>query len=132
LDEAACAQLGIRLMKIGCVWPLNAQDAREFATGLDEILEVEEKRQILEYALKEELHNWRDDVRPHVYGKFDEKDNAGGEWSVPRGQWLLPARGELSPAIIARAIARRLERVAMPDELRARIATRIAIIDAKE
>ncbi|TEA79791.1 indolepyruvate ferredoxin oxidoreductase family protein [Allopusillimonas ginsengisoli] len=132
LDEAACAQLGIRLMKIGCVWPLNAQDAREFATGLDEILVVEEKRQILEYALKEELYNWRDDVRPHVYGKFDEKDNAGGEWSVPRGQWLLPARGELSPAIIARAIARRLERVAMPDELRARIATRIAIIDAKE
>ncbi len=132
LDEAACAQLGIRLMKVGCVWPLNAQDAREFATGLEEILVVEEKRQILEYALKEELYNWRDDVRPSVYGKFDEKDNAGGEWSVPRGQWLLPARGELSPAIIARAIARRLDKAQMPDALRARIASRIAIIDAKE
>src|SRR3546814_20582862 len=67
-------------MKVGCVWPLNAQDAREFATGLEEILVVEEKRQILEYALKEELYNWRDDVRPRVYGKLDEKDNAGGEW----------------------------------------------------
>ena len=132
LDETTCAQLGIRLMKVGCVWPLNAQDAREFATGLEEILVVEEKRQILEYALKEELYNWRDDVRPKVYGKFDEKDNAGGEWSVPRGQWLLPARGELSPALIARAIARRLEKVDMPAETRARIAARIAIIDAKE
>lgn len=53
-------------------------------TGLDEILVVEEKRQILEYALKEELYNWREDVRPSVYGKFDERDHAGGEWSQPR------------------------------------------------
>jgi indolepyruvate ferredoxin oxidoreductase len=132
LDEAACARVGIRLIKIGCVWPLNAQDAREFATGLEEILVIEEKRQILEYALKEELYNWRDDVRPRVYGKFDEKDNAGGEWSVPRGEWLLPAHGELSPALIARAIARRLEKADLPTELRARIAARIAIIDAKD
>jgi indolepyruvate ferredoxin oxidoreductase len=132
LNEQACMQVGIRLIKIGCVWPLNAQDAREFATGLEEILVVEEKRQILEYALKEELYNWRDDVRPKVYGKFDEKDNAGGEWSVPRGDWLLPARYELSPAMIARAIAKRLERTLLPTDLRARIAARLAIIDAKE
>ncbi|MGB6104512.1 MAG: indolepyruvate ferredoxin oxidoreductase family protein [Pusillimonas sp.] len=132
LDEATCAQIGIRLIKIGCVWPLNAQDAREFATGLEEILVIEEKRQILEYALKEELYNWRDDVRPKVYGKFDEKDHAGGEWSVPRGQWLLPARGELSPALIARAIARRLAKADMPPDVRARISARIAVIDAKD
>lgn len=132
LDDAACAQIGIRLIKIGCVWPLNAQDAREFATGLDEILVVEEKRQVLEYALKEELYNWRDDVRPRVYGKFDEKDNAGGEWSIPRGNWLLPARAELSPAIIAQAIARRIGKATLPDELRARITARLAIIRAKE
>src|SRR3546814_797024 len=132
LDEATCAQIGIRLMKVGCVWPLNAQDAREFATGLDEILVVEEKRQILEYALKEELYNWRDDVRPKVYGKFNEKNNAGGEWSVPRGQWLLPASGELSPALIARAIAKRLDKADLPAQVRARIAARIAIIDAKD
>ncbi|HUG57812.1 MAG TPA: indolepyruvate ferredoxin oxidoreductase family protein, partial [Candidimonas sp.] len=132
LDESTCARIGIRLIKIGCVWPLNAQDAREFATGLEEILVVEEKRQILEYALKEELYNWRDDVRPRVYGKFDEKDNAGGEWSVPRGQWLLPASAELSPALIARAIARRLDKADLPAEVRARIAARMAIIDAKD
>ncbi|PLC51375.1 indolepyruvate ferredoxin oxidoreductase [Pollutimonas subterranea] len=132
LDESTCARIGIRLMKVGCVWPLNAQDAREFATGLEEILVVEEKRQILEYALKEELYNWRDDVRPRVFGKFDEKDNAGGEWSVPRGHWLLPAAAELSPALIARAIARRLEKADLPAEVQSRIAARIAIIDAKD
>jgi indolepyruvate ferredoxin oxidoreductase len=132
LDGATCARIGIRLIKIGCVWPLNAQDAREFATGLEEILVVEEKRQILEYALKEELYNWRDDVRPKVYGKFDEKDNAGGEWSTPRGQWLLPAHSELSPAIIAKAIGRRLDKSDLPADIRAHIAARLAIIDAKE
>ncbi|WP_447921911.1 indolepyruvate ferredoxin oxidoreductase family protein [Achromobacter aegrifaciens] len=132
LDEAACREAGIRVLKVGCIWPLDAQDAREFATGLKEILVVEEKRQILEYALKEELYNWRDDVRPRVYGKFDERDNGGGEWSTPRGGWLLPARHELSPALIARAIAARLEKAELSDALRARIALRLAVIDAKE
>jgi indolepyruvate ferredoxin oxidoreductase len=132
LDDATCAQIGIRLYKVGCVWPLEAQGAQEFARGLEEILVVEEKRQILEYAIKEELYNWPDAQRPRVYGKFDEKDGAGGEWSVPMGNWLLPAHYELSPAIIAKAIATRLEKFDLPADVRARIATRIAVIEAKE
>jgi len=132
LDEAACRIAGIRVMKVGCVWPLDAQGARAFATGLKEILVVEEKRQILEYALKEELYNWRDDVRPRVFGKFDERENGGGEWSMPRGNTLLPTEYELSPVLIARAIAARLDKASLPEDLRARIAARLAIIDAKE
>ncbi|HKT66401.1 MAG TPA: indolepyruvate ferredoxin oxidoreductase family protein, partial [Burkholderia sp.] len=132
LDDETCATIGLRVLKVGCVWPLDAQDARAFATGLEEILVVEEKRQILEYALKEELYNWREDVRPKIYGKFDERDNEGGEWSVPRGDWLLPAHYELSPALIAKAIARRVSRADLPDDVRARMLARVAIIDAKE
>jgi len=139
LDEAACARIGVRLFKCGVVWPLEAQTVREFATGLDEILVVEEKRQIIEYALKEELYNWRDDVRPRVYGKFDEKDDRGGEWAMPRGRWLLPAHAELSPALIAKAIAARLlnpgkfgSKFELAGDLRAQIEARLAIIDAKE
>lgn len=52
LDDETCARIGIRLYKVGCVWPLEAQGAQAFARGLDEILVVEEKRQILEYAIK--------------------------------------------------------------------------------
>jgi indolepyruvate ferredoxin oxidoreductase len=132
LDDETCARIGLRVLKVGCVWPLDAQDARAFATGLEEILVVEEKRQILEYALKEELYNWREDVRPKIYGKFDERDNEGGEWSVPRGNWLLPAHYELSPALIAKAIARRLARADLPEDVHARILARVAIIEAKE
>ncbi|HYF60320.1 MAG TPA: indolepyruvate ferredoxin oxidoreductase family protein [Burkholderiaceae bacterium] len=141
LDREACERLGIRVFKVGVVWPLEASTVREFATGLDEILVVEEKRQVLEYALKEELYNWRDDVRPRVYGKFDEKDGRGGEWAMPQGRWLLPGLGELSPAIIAKAIAARLLNPgqyaaklggALPSDIRARIESRIAIIEGKE
>ena len=78
IDEALAAEIGIRLYKVGMVWPLEAEGVRRFAEGLDEILVIEEKRQLIEYQLKEELYNWREDVRPRVVGKFDEK----GEWAL--------------------------------------------------
>jgi len=44
-------------------WPLEPQGARRFAEGLEEILVVEEKRQVIEYQIKEELYNWREGRR---------------------------------------------------------------------
>ena len=60
-----------------------------------EILVVEEKRQVIEYQIKEELYNWRADVRPNVLGKFDAPDDSGGEWSRPNGVSIFfpPANG---------------------------------------
>ncbi|VEB40016.1 indolepyruvate ferredoxin oxidoreductase [Chromobacterium violaceum] len=104
ISEAQAADIGLRIFKVGMVWPLEPEGVRQFAQGLEEILVVEEKRQIIEYQLKEQLYNWRDDIRPRVVGKFAEK----GEWALPHGDWLLPAAGELTPAMIARAIASRL------------------------
>ena len=132
IDEALAAEIGIRLYKVGMVWPLEADGVRQFADGLEEILVIEEKRQLLEYQLKEELYNWREDVRPRVIGKFDEK----GEWAhigrsdgtVDHGDWLLPAAGELTPAMIARVIAGRIERFFTSD----RIQARLAFLQAKE
>ncbi|MFN4005716.1 MAG: indolepyruvate ferredoxin oxidoreductase family protein [Hylemonella sp.] len=137
LDEAACRRLGIRLHKVGVVWPLEARIARDFATGLEEILVVEEKRQMIEYQLKEELYNWRDDVRPNVLGKFDEGDRAGGEWSQanPSGHQLLRANADLSPAMIARALAARLKKLGLApagSDTAARIDAHLAVLDAQE
>ncbi len=70
-------------------WPLEPDGVREFAQGLDEILVVEEKRQMVEYQLKEQLYNWRDDVRPRVIGKFDEK----GEWVHAARRMAAPRQG---------------------------------------
>ncbi|MFI4931927.1 MAG: indolepyruvate ferredoxin oxidoreductase family protein [Burkholderiales bacterium] len=135
LDDDTCRQLGIRLHKVNVVWPLEATITRDFAQGLNEILVVEEKRQVIEYQLKEELYNWRPDVRPNVLGKFDQPDgDEGGEWSQPNpsGNWLLRANADLTPAIIAQAIAKRLKKLGVPQDIVARMDARISIIDAKE
>ncbi|MCA0325530.1 MAG: indolepyruvate ferredoxin oxidoreductase family protein [Proteobacteria bacterium] len=137
LDEAACRQLGIRLHKVGVVWPLEAQITREFATGLREILVVEEKRQVIEYQLKEELYNWRPDVRPNVLGKYHEGaagDFSGGEWARanPTANVLLPATADLTPAQIARAIAQRLTRLGIDSDMQARLDRQLAVLDASE
>ena len=135
LDEATCQRVGLRLHKVGVVWPLEAQGTREFATGLREILVVEEKRQVIEYQLKEELYNWRSDVRPNVLGKFDERegDDSGGEWSSPNpsGETLLRANADLNPALIARAMAKRLLRLGVPEDVAARMHAHLAILDAQ-
>ncbi|MBI1890368.1 MAG: indolepyruvate ferredoxin oxidoreductase family protein [Burkholderiales bacterium] len=132
IDEKVAADIGIRLYKVGMTWPLEAEGVRQFAQGLEEIIVVEEKRQILEYQLKEELYNWRDDVRPRVVGKFDDT----GEWSNTHheghGHWLLPATYELSPAQIARAIATRISNYFAGHPVEQRVKERIAYLEAKE
>ena len=136
LDDDTCRRLGIRVHKVNVVWPLEATITRDFAQGLQEILVVEEKRQVIEYQLKEELYNWRADVRPNVLGKFDEVegDNSGGEWSMPNPSqnWLLRPKADLTPAIIAKAIAKRLKKLGVPEHVVQRMDARLAVIDARE
>jgi indolepyruvate ferredoxin oxidoreductase len=139
LDDDTCRGLGIRLHKVNVVWPLEATITRDFAQGLQEILVVEEKRQVIEYQIKEQLYNWRGDVRPTVLGKFDEVDGdaSGGEWGMPNPSqnWLLRAKADLTPAIVAKAIAQRLKKLGIVppgSEVEARMNARLAIIDSKE
>ncbi|MBR7777475.1 indolepyruvate ferredoxin oxidoreductase family protein [Undibacterium rugosum] len=124
IDEQFAADIGIRLYKVAMPWPLEPDGIREFAQGLDEILVVEEKRQMVEYQLKEQLYNWRDDVRPRVIGKFDEK----GEWVHPRGEWLLTSKADFSVAQIARVISSRIARFHTSDLIKARL----AFLEAKD
>jgi indolepyruvate ferredoxin oxidoreductase len=133
IDERVARDAGIRLYKVAMSWPLEPQGARKFAEGLEEILVVEEKRQLIEYQIKEELYEWREGRRPpRVVGKFDDN----GEWSFaegqPAGNWLLPAHYELSPALIARALAKRFERIGLDKIMGDRYRARLAYLDAKE
>ena len=97
LDDAAAARLGLRLYKVGMPWPLEPEGACAFAKGLREILVVEEKRGLVEEQLKQLLYDLPDSERPRIVGKVSETSGA-----------LLPATGELNPAMIARALATRL------------------------
>jgi indolepyruvate ferredoxin oxidoreductase len=117
IDDAHAAEIGLVVYKVGMTWPLERDGMRHFAEGLEEILVVEEKRALVENQLKEQLYNWNENVRPRVIGKFDEK-----------GEWILPSADELTPARIARIIARRIARF----HTSARIEQRLAFLEAKE
>ncbi|MEO1191813.1 MAG: indolepyruvate ferredoxin oxidoreductase family protein [Pseudomonadota bacterium] len=117
IDEALANEIGLSVYKVGMVWPLEREGLRSFAEGLDEILVVEEKRAVMENQIKEQLYNWRDEVRPRVVGKFDEERNL-----------ILPSNGELTPATIARVIAARIKRFHSSEQ----IEQRLAFLDRKE
>jgi indolepyruvate ferredoxin oxidoreductase len=117
IDEAYAAEIGLTVYKVAMAWPLEPQGVRTFAEGLEEILVVEEKRAVIENQLKEQLYNWDAAVRPRIIGKFDED-----------GEWILPSAGALTPARIARVIARRIARF----HTSPRIEERLAFLEAKE
>ena len=96
LDGAGLERAGIRILKLGMIWPVEPEIAREFAHGLDEILVVEEKGPFLETLLKDALYG-HGRTRRASLGKRDE-----------HGAPLLPRELDLDADLIARAVAARL------------------------
>lgn len=108
IDEVRAADLGMRLYKCGCVWPLSRRELRAFAEGLDMVIIVEEKRALIEVQILEELYGLPD--APVVIGKKDEN-----------AEWLFPIHGALDSNQIAIAIGERLARSAGDEELAGRV-----------
>ncbi len=119
-DEMA-ASLGIRVYKIGLAWPLEAEGVLRFAEGLNDILVVEEKRGFVENQLTQLFYNVDAARRPSIVGKTDET-----------GGTLLPAVGELTPTIVARALVARLKRLALDPSLARQFDQRLARLEAFE
>ena len=109
LDEQRCNDVGIRLFKIACVWPIGRQELMEFAQGLDLIIVVEEKRSLIEVQVREELYGSAH--QPLCIGKKDE-----------HGNWLFPVKGALDPNDIAICIGDRVLKYGSNDELAANVA----------
>lgn len=99
LEQRDLERRGIRLMKVGMLWPHDREGFRELARGTSEVLVVEEKLEYLEPA-----------VRDALYGTAD----------APR---IVAARASsLDADAIALAIAARLEeRGLVLDSVRARV-----------
>ena len=89
-------------------WPLEPEGVRKFAVGLEEIFIVEERREIVENQVKQELFNWRDDVRPRIVGKMDDHDKR-----------FLTFAAELSVASLASSLTERLLRLNLNPEIAA-------------
>jgi indolepyruvate ferredoxin oxidoreductase len=118
LDDHTLRHLGIRVLKLGMIYPLEPGIVRQFAQGLDEILIVEEKRSFIELFTRDILYHATD--RPTIVGKFDAE-----------GQPLLPMHGEIDADGVAQVIASRLLRRQHVESVAAG-AARLAALKAQE
>jgi indolepyruvate ferredoxin oxidoreductase len=109
LDDDELRRLGVRILKLGVLWPLEPQFVREQARGLEELIVVEDKGPFLESAIRHVLYHAAD--RPRVVGKDDEE-----------GRPLLPATGMLDIDTMARVIGTRLLRRGPLPSVEARLA----------
>ncbi|MGN6767484.1 MAG: indolepyruvate ferredoxin oxidoreductase family protein [Rhizobiaceae bacterium] len=103
IDETRANELGIRLFKVACPWPLDFEHIGEFAKGLETVIVVEEKRSLIEVQLRESLYGTA--MQPVIVGKKDE-----------RGDWLFPAKGARDPNEVAIAIGERVLKIIGPSE----------------
>jgi indolepyruvate ferredoxin oxidoreductase len=107
VTEQVASKIGLRLYKIGMPWPLEPEGVRQFAAGLEEIFIVEERLEIVENQVKQELFN-SPGLRPRIVGKMDDKD-----------QRFLPFAEELSVARVATSLVDRLLAMEIDPEIAA-------------
>ncbi len=97
ISHKRAVELGLSVYKVGMTWPLEPEGIVAFASGLEELLIVEEKRPLVEGQVKDILYNLPADRRPRIYGKRDAENRI-----------VLPAHDDLTAVQIARAIAARI------------------------
>lgn len=97
LDGEQLRRYGIRLLRLGLIYPLDGELVREFARDLDEIIVIEEKRGFVEAQVKEALCGM---ARPsRVVGKLDET-----------GAPLFPIQGGMDSDMVTERLGPRLLR----------------------
>ncbi len=120
IDEKTADKIGLRLYKVRMPWPLEPEGIRNFADGLEEVLVIEERREIIENQIKQQLFNWRADVRPRIVGKFDDKD-----------QHILKLNEEMTAGVAVRAIASRLLTFDLPEGMASRLKQKLAYYEER-
>ena len=96
--------LGLRLLKVGMVWPLDPVVVRDFAAGLDLIVVIEEKRPLVEDQIRAILYGGPS--APEIVGKFFD----GQAFDPAHGPLAIPNFGESSPELVAEVLVKALRR----------------------
>ncbi|MBV1865876.1 MAG: indolepyruvate ferredoxin oxidoreductase family protein [Rhodobacteraceae bacterium] len=94
IDDQTAAQLGIKVYKVGMIWPLEPEGALDFSQGLEKIIVIEEKHGLIEDQLAALLYRQAGENRPVIVGKRDQQGNR-----------MVPAHGEVNPTMLARILA---------------------------
>ncbi len=100
LDPNALAAAGVRVYKVGLVYPIEPTRMLDFVTDVEDILVIEEKAPVVERQIKELLYAVPNAQRPRITGKTDAE-----------GRPLIPALGELRPSRIMAVVAEWLARL---------------------
>ncbi|MBT3991943.1 MAG: indolepyruvate ferredoxin oxidoreductase family protein [Rhodospirillaceae bacterium] len=96
LSDAERQDLGLGVFKVAMPWPLEPTRILSWAESFDEVLVIEEKRNLIEDQLARILYDMPVEIRPRLVGKRDGQGNL-----------LVPEFGELNGTIIAQIIANR-------------------------
>ncbi len=94
ITPAQLAEHGVRVLKLGLTFPIEATRMRAFAAGLEQILVIEEKGAVVEQQIKNLFYNAPVAERPRVLGKTDAE-----------GRVLVSAAGELRPSRLIEIVA---------------------------
>lgn len=86
---------GVRILKVGLIYPLDAHAVLDFATGLDRIVVVEEKRDFLEQQVRSVLQRTGRPIT--VVGKLDES-----------GHIVFPVEGAFDADFVAQRLAEQI------------------------
>ena len=111
LTEQLAADLGISVLRIGMPYPLDKDLLRDFATGLEEVFVIEEKRPIIAEGLRDALYDVPQSHRPRVFGHYDEN-----------GVALIPDTGMFGPEAVVLALSKRIAHFYTSDQIKARVA----------
>jgi indolepyruvate ferredoxin oxidoreductase len=111
LSDRRAQSLGLRLYKIGLVYPLDEARARDFASGLESVLVAEERRDVVEHQLRAALYGLEAGRQPRIFGK-----------SGPDGAPLISDLLDLDTAELALAIYRVMPEDWKSEEISARAA----------
>ncbi|MFG1610288.1 indolepyruvate ferredoxin oxidoreductase family protein [Actinoplanes sp. NPDC049265] len=85
LSDADLHAAGLRILRLGSIYPVDEERIRDFARGLEQVVVVEDKVAFVETQIREALYGLP--AAPRVLGKRDEQ-----------GRPLVPADGELVTA----------------------------------
>jgi indolepyruvate ferredoxin oxidoreductase len=108
LTDAVLERAGVRILKLGMLYPLEPSVVREFAEGLDEVVVLEEKGPFVESAIKDLLYDAPS--RPRILGKRDEQ-----------GRPLVPVDGALDADIISHVVGHRVLNRVQLDSIEGRL-----------
>ncbi|MEP0200852.1 MAG: indolepyruvate ferredoxin oxidoreductase family protein [Halioglobus sp.] len=110
ISEQQAAELGITILKVGMPFPADIETYRDFASGLEEVLVVEEKRDQIENGMRTACYDMSPEHRPRIVGRHDE-----------HGKALIDNAKPVTADEIAAVIAQRIQHFHSTEWIEARI-----------